>query len=253
MLLLISQGSLFLRRKKGLSYGMIQDKATNLPISLAIVRLSEASNGRTVKTRVTDREGRYLLIAPAGKFTSEFRAINHVSADIPVSLPKGGAVTGHVALEPISDTRSAQEIARQSWNKKAKTILAFTGPVVAFLSVAVTPEPFQVGILLLNMAVFAAFLRLSSTPKPKRWGTVRGPLGAPLGRVVVRIVEAQYGRVLESQMTDASGMYAFLVGPNTYYLRFEKEGYRTLQTEPIDLTGAKGVAVIDKNVVLEKA
>ncbi len=252
-LLALSQGTLLFRRRKDSAYGVVKNRASGMPIDLAIIRLAEDQSGRTVRTRVTDRQGRYLLVAPAGKFNSEVRATNHRSTTSKVDLPEGGTVTEEVLLDPIDDTRSEQTLIKQARKQKLRTALAFTGPIIAIISFILTPKALQVVVLLLNVVLFAVFWRLSRPKKPRSFGTIRGADGKPLRQVVVRIVEAKYDKVLDSLLTDASGRYAFLVGPNTYYLRFEKAGYVTKRSGHIDLTAKKDATVIAGDVTLEKA
>lgn len=250
-LIFISQASMLLRRKSGVPFGTVKDKATERPIDLAVVRLTRTTTGRTVTTRVTDKEGRYLLIAPEGEFKVEVNGQNHVPNNIDLKMPDGGTVAEHFALEPIGDTRSLKALEREALIKSLKSGFAFIGPVVAALSFFVTPKAIQGAALLLNIATFLIFLRLSRTPKPQKWGVVYGTDGKPLPHVVVRIVEAQYNKVLDSQLTGVNGRYAFLAGRNRYYVRFEKQGFKTAQTPILDFVTATQTPVIAENQILE--
>lgn len=66
-----------------------------------------------------------------------------------------------------------------------------------------------------------------------------------LGQTVVRIFDKRFNKLLETQVTDKDGRYAFFTGPNVYTVTAEKPGYEKFQSKDIDLT--KG----DERVVKE--
>jgi len=64
----------------------------------------------------------------------------------------------------------------------------------------------------------------------------------PLKNAVIRIFDQKFNKLLETQVTDVKGRYAFLVGKNIYFISSNKEGYASALIKPLDLT-QKFVAV----------
>jgi hypothetical protein len=87
--------------------------------------------------------------------------------------------------------------------------------------------------------------------KPKKLGKVFDAItNKPLPRAVVRIFDAKFNKLLETQITDSRGRYGFLVGKNIFYLTGEAKGYDANKMPDMDLT--KGEGVIDKEIPLSK-
>jgi len=91
-------------------------------------------------------------------------------------------------------------------------------------------------------------------PKPKSWGIIYDEkTKQPIGQGIVRIFETRFNKLLETQVTDAKGHYAFLVGKNEYELLAEKSGYEPKEIKPIDLIKKDQIVNLDlglkKNVI----
>jgi hypothetical protein len=72
----------------------------------------------------------------------------------------------------------------------------------------------------------------------------------PLKQAVVRIFDLRFKKLLEVQVTDRKGRYAFLVGDNQYQLLSEKPGYEQETVAPVDLI--KKDKIINLDIGLEK-
>ena len=269
-LLLLAQGSLLFRRRKGLAFGVVYDWSTKLPVDLALVRLVDAATGRVVANRVTDRQGRFLIIAPPGSYRLEVRkdgyafpspAIARAETDAQygdlyfgdvLAMPQGGPVTLSVPLDLVADRRSDRRVVRDAMLTHLRSAVVFVAPAVALVSYALTPKAVQLAVLVLSLVLAAVFLRFQRR-RPKSWGVVRDERGRPVANAVVRIVETGYDKVLESVMTDARGRYAFLVGRNSYYLRFDKAGYEPLKSGILDFKNEAKPSVAAVDIKLKKA
>ncbi len=109
-------------------------------------------------------------------------------------------------------------------------------------------------MLVIQCAAFFLFRRLAYRAPPKSFGVVRDvKQNIPLPGAVVRVFETTYNKLLETQVTDRLGRYAFLVGPSRYYVTVEKAGYALLRSEVIDLTQAGSEAVVAQDVGLVAA
>ena len=72
-------------------------------------------------------------------------------------------------------------------------------------------------------------------------------------QAVVRVTEAEYNKILDSQVTDAKGRYAFLVGQNRYFVTAEHSGHQPIKTDVMDFTKAPEPAVIARDIELKPA
>ena len=61
-------GFIILINKHALPWGTVFDSVTKKPIDLVLVRLLTGSNKKVMETKVTDRDGRFGFIVPAGKY-----------------------------------------------------------------------------------------------------------------------------------------------------------------------------------------
>lgn len=51
------------------AYGVVRDAITHIPLELAVVRLFEAGSNRLIMTRVTNSQGKFFALPPAGTYT----------------------------------------------------------------------------------------------------------------------------------------------------------------------------------------
>ena len=87
----------------------------------------------------------------------------------------------------------------------------------------------------MQIVVFLFFWRLARPRRPRGWGIVFDASNRrPVGNAVVRLFEPKYNKLVETTLTDTLGRYSFLVGPNEYFVRTDKEGYDQHIIRPID-------------------
>ena len=73
----------------------------------------------------------------------------------------------------------------------------------------------------------------------------------PLDKVVVRIFDAVYNKLVDTKVTDRKGRYASLVGPSKYYVTYERLTHHKKQTDVIDYTPQSRGGIIARNERLE--
>ncbi len=270
---LLTQPLLLLRRRKRLGWGVVYNALSKIPLDLAIVRLINQNTGRVVQTRVTDKEGRYLLMSMPGLYRIEVNKPNFIFPTVylknfkeddaytdlyhgePIEVrEKGAVIAANIPLDPIEARPSRSRLVWQQIFKGAQYGLAIAGIVLAGVSVIISPKWQTYLVLAGQIAFFLLFLRLARPPKPKGWGIVYDKKsGKPLAQTVVRIFETQFNKLLGSQLSDSKGRYAFLTGRNIYYVTAEKEGYETGKTSEIDLRAEKKVELVAPDIPMSKA
>lgn len=259
-----TQPVLLLGRRKRKAWGTVYNPLSRLGEDLVIVRLRDARTGRIVKSTVTDTEGRYSFLAQSGRYRIE-AAKNGFA--FPSALTEGkredgtytdiyhgevievaaeaSVLTPNIPMDPVSRDEADEVVAKKYFFKKVRRAVAVASPVLGGLTLLVRPSAF-VGLLFAFQTVsYMLFRRLAAPPEPNGWGIVYDQMTRrPVPNAVLRIFEAKYNKLLESQVADRRGRYHFRVGGNVYYLTVTKPGYLKTETEPVDLTGASEPTVI---------
>ncbi len=265
---------LLFRRRSRKRWGVVYDSLRKIPVDLAIVRLVDAQTGRVVKSAVTDKEGRFLFIASPGLyriavqkagfgFPSEHLKDHKRDGDYldlyhgePIEVREDGAsVAVNVPLDPTGqEAKAPHKIRIERYVRRAMYALSVIGLVVSVVIAMLQPSVWTILVAVAQVVVFLTFLRLAIPHRPKTWGIVYDAHSRrPLGNAVVRIFDPTYNKLLETQVTDGRGRYAFLVGPNEYYATYEKGGYRKTEVRPIDRTDTKEPSYVSIDVGINRA
>lgn len=258
---------LFWRRKRK-GFGVVYHAVSRVPVDLAIVRLYQVEDehtpdpGRLIKSRVTDKEGRFFFLVQPGSYrlivtkagfqfpTNYLKDVKQDGSyldlyhgEIIIVTDKDVVLTPNVPLDP-TQAEQTLILSRVVWQARLRIIQQVIGISGLLISVAVAiirPSVLAVGMIALQTLIYLLALRLAKPRKPKNWGIVYdNNTKRPLANVVARIFEPKYNKLLDTQITDAKGRYAFLLGPSEYFAVFEKPGYHNTQVRPIDLTQKDG-------------
>ncbi|MBD3359959.1 MAG: hypothetical protein GF365_04610, partial [Candidatus Buchananbacteria bacterium] len=161
-------------------------------------------------------------------------------------------ITANIPLDPVEKGAIPVKIAvRNYFINNLRLIVSYVGIVLAGLVVIIYPTVITIGALIAHIILFLIFRRLIVPPKPKSWGIVYDKeTKEPLKQAVVRIFDLRFKKLLEVQVTDRKGRYAFLVGDNQYQLLSEKPGYTKETVAPVDLI--KKDKIINLDIGLEK-
>lgn len=271
---LVTAPFLLFKRRKRKEWGVVYDSLKKVPVDLAIIRLVDASSGRVVKSQVTDRAGRYLFIAEPGEyklvvhkpgytFPTGYLGEAKIDGQF-LDLYHGEAITvseahvtiaANIPLDPAAakGEESTKKIQWKKWSRTLQYVLSIVGTIVAILVAVVQPTVWTIVIAVAQVVVLAVFVRLAMPKKPTGWGIVYdSKTRRPLAKTVVRIFDPKFNKLLETQVTDSQGRYAFLVGPSEYYTTYEKKNYEALEVRPIDRTDQEESSYVAINVGLEK-
>jgi hypothetical protein len=259
---------LFRRRRRG--WGTVYNSMTKLPVDLAIVRLYDEGTKRLIRTTVTDRNGRFLFFVPPGTYRLEVTKPQFVFPStylagktedvqypnvyhgVPFTVGQAAMVAPNIPIDPHIREKPDREVLRDASKQKIHTAFSGLGIVLAAVVWFISPTIVNTVALAVHVSLFFLFRRLARGFTPKTWGIVSDFLHrAPLSASVVRIFEPTYNRLLETQVTDQSGRYAFLVGRNRYYFTVAKQGYKPAKSPVLDLTTGPDRAVVAENVAME--
>ncbi|OGL67065.1 hypothetical protein A2856_01125 [Candidatus Uhrbacteria bacterium RIFCSPHIGHO2_01_FULL_63_20] len=263
---------LFFNRRRRRGFGVVYNAISKIPLDLATVRLfrlpdaapavpGEPEVGRLVQSRVTDKGGRYFFLADPGRyrivamkqgfaFPTEYVKDVKVDAeylDIYHSEPivvseKGTTISANVPMDP-SQAEQFQRPARIVWMGHLRVLqntVATLGVILSIAFAVIRPTAITIGLVVLQAVVYLLVRRLAKPRKPDNWGIVYDKATVkPLGRVVVRVFEPRYNKLLETAVTDGSGRYNFVLGPNEYYVVFDRAGYQPVEVRPVDYSRQK--------------
>ena len=260
---------LFFWRRRRKEYGVIYNAISKTPIDLAVVRLfqltkedeAKGKSGRLVKSRVTDKGGRYFFLVHPGRyritatkagfqFPTEYLQgelvdgsyLDLYHGEVIEVTSANAVVTANVPLDP-SQADKYQAPASVMWRKRLRVlqhVVAAVGVIAALVFAVIRPTPFSIGMIVIQVVIYLLARRLAKPHKPISWGIVTNKeTGRPLSRVAARIFEPKYNKLLETQVTDSKGRYAFMLGPNEYYAMFEKSGFHSKEITPIDYSQTK--------------
>lgn len=268
---LFTQPLLLLRRRKRAQWGIVYNALSKQPVDLAIVRLLDSGTGRVVQTRITDAKGRYSFFVKPGayrlqavkqgfRFPTQYLAkdredgalLDIYHGELVEVKQSGALVAANIPVDPDEVVeKTPKKMAAEKRFRVFQRVGASVGLVTSFGSFAVSPGWLTGGFFLFQVFTYAMFYRLAAASKPKDWGIVYdGASKRGLGQVVVRIFDKRFHKLLETQITDKDGKYAFFAGPNIYMLMADKAGYEAYHSPDLDLTKV-GNPVISEKINLQ--
>ncbi|MBT4722556.1 DUF11 domain-containing protein, partial [Candidatus Falkowbacteria bacterium] len=245
---------LFSRRRKK-TWGVVYNSVTKRSVDLAVVRVYRSDSNRLVRTKVTDAQGRYQFILKPGKY---YITVDKKGFKYPSNILRKAEVDGKfhdvyygddfeitqentsfvspIAVDPSQEKKTSSMIVKLYFIRKGQQVLTMAGPIVAVVSFVINPAAWVGGTALAHIGMYIIFNRLAFTSKPKSFGVIRDSKTRDrLGTVVLRVFDTKYNKLLDSQVTDSYGRYAFLVGNSEYYVTAEKVGYYPKRTPVINL------------------
>lgn len=269
---LFLQPVFLLGRRKRAKWGVVYNALTKLPVDLAVVRLVDVKTGRVVQSRVTDNNGRYAFFADPGLYRIEVnkqgfvfptKVLQEFKEDTgfldiyhgePVHVDdKYIALTVNIPLDPVGATeKTPRRLAVEKFLREAQRFIASLSIVAGAVAMAISPSWWTIGLFVSQILLFYLFKRLGKAKKPKSWGIVYARHdNSPLGRVVTRLFSKQFNKLVSTEITDGKGRYSFMVGPNDYFITFEKDGFKKATSPEIKVKEKNEVIKLD--VGLEKS
>ncbi len=270
---LTTQPLLLFARRKRKAWGTVYNAITKLPVDLAIVRLFNAVTGQLVQTRVTDKHGRIAFIVGAGtyrlkvskpNFTYPSMIMADKTTDLSfstlyhderITVEKDGTLLApNIPLDPNLPEETPQAVIRKTRLNRLNLMVGAVSIGTSFAAFVITPRLVALSPLLAHFLLYLLFKRLALSKRPAKLSRIFD-LGtrSALPYAIARIFDTQYHKLLETQVTDRSGKYGFLVGPNEYYVAVEKPGYEKVTTAVINLKNRLQPGIVSIEVPLRRA
>ncbi|GEM_PF-3531175 len=267
--LIFSQPLLLIRRKRQKNWGTVFNAYSRQPIDLAMVRLINDATGQVIRTQVTDMKGRYFMVATQGAYrleaTKEGFEMHDLRMDSSLypNIYQGGSLSlgeEHVELNyniPLrqkSHEKNTVLILKEYSRAATRKTTSMIGAFATIGSFIISPKPWITALLLAHIILYGVMKRVAQKKVKGTHGTVVDGSGQALSKVVIRVFDAEYNKLVDTAVTDGRGRYAVLVGPSTYYIMAEKQGYELYKSEILDFSSqkTKGVGgVISEKVTLK--
>jgi hypothetical protein len=151
-------------------------------------------------------------------------------------------IAPNITLTP-RETAGPTHASRLVWQHRYRVFshsIAALGILTSGVTLIILPTLLSGGLFVVQVLGTLTLRRAAKTIHPiEHWGRVRDlTTGTPLSGAVVRLYTVDQHKLVDTQITDAAGRYAFFVGPNTYSIQSEKTGYfsaeKTLTVAPRD-------------------
>ncbi|MBI2443679.1 MAG: hypothetical protein HYV42_00340 [Candidatus Magasanikbacteria bacterium] len=260
---LFLQPLLLLGRRRRAGWGQVYNALNKLPVDLATVRLIDTASGRVLQTRVTDRRGRYAFVVNPGNykievakaslvfpsqllsaFQTDGRRTDIYHGETIAASERDAVITANIPLDPSGEARPLRRLFWQRVGRTTQVTLSWLGIILTLISFYVSPR-WYVGVLVfVHLLLFMIFHRLAVPAKIKSWGIVYDAAKKnPVGRVIARLFNAQFNKLVGTQITDGRGRYYFLAGDAPYYVTYEHGQYQPHRTDTIDLSGTEAANV----------
>lgn len=235
----------FRRQRSG--YGVVFNSFTGMPEPLVSVRLvTPGVHGQTISSVVTDKHGRYRLTARPGEYVVQAvkmgfvfpsRYLKQQSSVYDNILPSAhiivkdhGVITKNIPIDPADGGKRSRAFGfGLHLHSNIQYLLAYGSPVLLYFYPSLRRST---AAWLLFLGYLAVVIHRLFTFKPgdPAFGTLTdATTHAPVEQAVVRIFNAKFNKLLETQITGPRGRYAFVVQPGAYYLLIKKSGYRSVR------------------------
>lgn len=260
---LFLQPSLLLGTKRRKGWGQVYNALNKLPLDLVTVRLVDATRHVVVQTHVTDKNGRYAFLAAPGKYYLfvvkpgyEFpsRILGNFTEDgTHTDIYRGGeivvneenvVVTHNIPLDPIEGKAKPKRISWFVVGRTAQITFSFAGLAIVMGSLWASPDPYMFALAAVHIALILIFERLALPPKIKSWGSVYDvKTKSPLGRSVARLYNAEFNKLVETQITDRKGRYYFMASDSQYFVSYEHSAYVPVRSKVIDMRAKEATTI----------
>ena len=266
---LITQPFLLLGRRKRKKWGLVYNALTKAPIDLAIVRLLDGATNRVLMTRITDAKGRFALNVKPGKYKIEAVKQGYVfpspsmlkeKQDIElvdlyhgevIEVKENAIITPNIPVDPVAKMETPKIILLKRTLRKIQNASGIVTMVISVGALVIVPSMLMAGLCVFQVGSYFLFRKFSVPTKPVKWGVVYdAKKRVKLERVVVRIFDKKFNKLLETQVTDADGRYGFIASKNIYYITAEKKGYAKFVSPDVNMLEAQET-IVDLPVPLQ--
>ncbi len=249
-------------KKRKRPWGTVYDSVTKQPIDPAYVTLKNI-DGSNTNTSITDLDGRYGFLVPAGRYILIANKTNYLFPSQKLSgktedtlysnlyfgeelniQNTGALISKNIPLDPLkfdwNEFIKGKKKLMKFYSRREKIVRIITdwifriGFIVSLISLFLVTAPYNIVIFILYLLLL--LLRKFGL-KQKVHGSLLEKNGDPLSFAIIRIFSADLNVEITNKVADRIGQYYCLVSNGKYYARVEKknddESYSTIYTSPV--------------------
>ncbi|MBN1915581.1 hypothetical protein JW796_01120 [Candidatus Dojkabacteria bacterium] len=223
-------GFVFGKRSKN-PWGIIIDGNSNKPVAFANVRLYIEGSRAVVNEKVSDLDGRYGLVASAGKYRLEVEHSDYKKEIVSIEIPETGVITRDIVLRPLESKMNFFRGIRkglENFNNSMNKLLPYIFTIGFFSSLLATIfNPVVTNFLIMTCYfVFLILQAIASRYKLKEWGSVFDSSSNLLvPNTLVKLFDTKTWKLIDTQMTDEKGRFGLFIQPGEYGLLAVAQGY----------------------------
>ena len=252
-------------KKRNVPWGTVYDSVTKQPLDPAYVVLQDL-DGKEVVTSITDIDGRYGFLVPAGKYRMVANKTNYEFPSKKLSgktqdelyhdlyfneiidVLEDGVITKNIPMDPLKfdwnefakkDQKLMKFFSRRNlWIARISNILFTFGFLITIIAVLVSPVLYNAIILSIYLLLY---ILKRTILKPRAFGYIKQKEKKnPLSFAIIRFFFAGSDHEVINKVTDKTGRYYCLIPNGTYYTKIENknpdESYSLIHTsEPIEV------------------
>ena len=235
-------------KKRNRPWGTVYDSVTKQPLDPAYVTLLDME-GNEVASSITDLDGRYGFLVPAGKYVMIAKKTNYefpskklmgknsdelyqeIYTSGVIEVVEGGVISKNLPMDPLKFdwnefAKRDQKLMkffgkRDLWIARISNILFVFGFIITLVAVLVKPATYNIVILV----VYLLLLVLKRTIlKPRAYGYIESKIDKnPLSFAIMRVFYPGSSNEVIHKVTDKTGRYFCLVPNGTYYTKIENK------------------------------
>lgn len=252
-------------KKRNRPWGTVYDSITKQPIDPAYVILQDL-NGNEVATSITDLDGRYGFLVPAGQYRMianktnyEFpsKKLNGKTQDELyhdlyfneiIDVSEGGVIAKNIPMDPLKfdwnefakKNKNLMKffLKRDLWIARISDFFFYLGLIITIISTMAIPVFYNIAILVIYLILF---ILKRTILKPRAFGYIKQKeTKNPLSFAIIRVFFAGSDNEVIHKITDKTGKYYCLISNGKYYTKIENknldESYSLIHTsEPIEI------------------
>jgi hypothetical protein len=222
-------------------WGLVIDAHSGKPIAFAICELYVEGAQYKLTQTVSDLDGRYGFIVPAGNYRLEIKQSGyvHYKKDIRISAEQESIINdAHLIPVNLVDTHIKKGIdlnliprIKFLLNNASKYLFAF-GLVFSIFALVILQNTVNILIFVFYLLTFIAWIIMKILNNKKRYGQVinsGNKLRIPFAQV--KIFDPKTWKLIDSQITNYNGLFDFYGKPGKYAILVAARGYRFPSSE----------------------
>jgi hypothetical protein len=224
--------------RKRHDWGVVYDAQTGAGVPLVAINIYD-EKGKKRDRQITDKNGAYVFLVPAGVYTLGIEKDDFEIATIspdskvayaysyaggPIHISDVDLVRLNIPIKPVTAgeaTQTERKLAQPLWQEKVTNILYkflavlfYAGFAFSFLALFFSPDKVFSIIIFIFYLVCAAVRKFAI--RDLKWGTVSSISGVIAPFTIVQVFDASSNEFVARTVSDEHGRYIVMLQPGRY-------------------------------------